>query len=60
MSEQAIVDSAGGQRARSRSLGANIFLQAARTAEFRVGAAIFVGVILLSVIAPTLRVLSAT
>ncbi|RUU71040.1 ABC transporter permease, partial [Mesorhizobium sp. M2C.T.Ca.TU.009.01.2.1] len=60
MSEQAIVDSAGGQRARSRSLGANIFLQAARTAEFRVGAAIFVGVILLSVIAPTLLGLSAT
>ena len=60
MSQQAIVESAAGQPTKSRSLGANIFIQAARSAEFRVGAVIFVGVILLSIIAPTLLGVSAT
>jgi peptide/nickel transport system permease protein len=60
MSEQAVVDSSAAEPARSRSLGANIFLQAARTMEFRIGAVIFVSVILLSVLAPSILGLSAT
>ena len=60
MSEQALVETAASQPAKSRSLGANIFLNGARTVEFRVGAAIFIGVILLSVVAPSLLGLSAT
>ncbi|MBZ9920450.1 ABC transporter permease [Mesorhizobium sp. B2-4-2] len=60
MSEQAIVETTASQPAKSRSLGASIFLNAARTAEFRVGAVIFLGLLLLSVVAPTLLGLSAT
>ncbi|TPM38749.1 ABC transporter permease [Mesorhizobium sp. B2-2-3] len=60
MSEQAIVETTASQPAKSRSLGASIFLNAARTAEFRMGAVIFLGLLLLSVVAPTLLGLSAT
>lgn len=60
MSEQAIVEPAASQPAKSRSLGANIVLNAARTTEFRVGAVIFLGVLFLSVAAPTLLGISAT
>lgn len=60
MSEQAVVESSAAEPARSRSLGANIFLQAARTMEFRIGAVIFVSVILLSILAPSILGLSAT
>lgn len=60
MSEQAVVQLSEGQPAKARSLGTNIFLHASRTTEFRIGAVIFVSVILLSVLAPSILGLSAT
>jgi peptide/nickel transport system permease protein len=60
MSEQAVGVVAAGPRSKPRSLGANIFIQAARTTEFRIGAVVFLGVILLSVLAPAMLGLSAT
>lgn len=60
MSQEAVVDPAVARPVRSRSLGANIFIQAARSTEFRIGAVIFIGVILLSILTPSLLGLSAT
>lgn len=60
MSEHAIVHTGVSVPPNARSLGANIFLQAFKTTEFRVGAVIFIAVILLSVAAPGLLGLSAT
>lgn len=60
MSEHTIVDADVSVPPKARSLGANIFLQAFKTPEFRVGAVIFIAVILLSVAAPGLLGLSAT
>jgi peptide/nickel transport system permease protein len=60
MSEQVVAAPAAGQRSKPHSLGANIFIQAAKTVEFRIGAVMFVGLILLSVLAPTMLGLSAT
>lgn len=47
-------------RARGRSLGASIFLQASRTTEFRIGLAIVFGLVLLSLVGPYLLDLSPT
>lgn len=60
MSDQMIVGGASIAPARPRSLGATIFLQASRTLEFRIGAVVFIGLILLSIAAPTLFGLSET
>ncbi|ARP65693.1 ABC transporter permease [Mesorhizobium sp. M7A.F.Ca.US.001.01.1.1] len=60
MSEHTIVEEDVSVPQKARSLGANIFLQAFKTPEFRVGAVIFIAVILLSVAAPGLLGLSAT
>lgn len=47
-------------RSKGRSLGANIFLQASRTTEFRIGLTIFAGLMLLSIVGPYLLNLSPT
>ncbi len=47
-------------RSRGRSLGANIFIHAARTTEFRIGLIILAGLLLLSVVSPYVLDLSPT
>lgn len=44
----------------SRSLGFNIFVQASKAMDFRIGAVIFIGLLVLSVLIPTLLGLSPT
>lgn len=60
MSENVVTDSGPSVVRQPRSLGMNILQQALRTSEFGIGAAIFVGLILLSLVAPSLLGLSAT
>lgn len=60
MSENAAIVTGARGTAQPRGLGMNILLQAMRTSEFRIGAAIFIGLILLSIAAPSLLGLSPT
>jgi len=60
MSEHAVIESGARVSTQPRSLGVSILYQAMRTTEFKVGAVIFIGLILLSVAAPSLLGLSPT